>query len=47
VEAQGAFVHIFGPALDVDRDLLGVNEISVGELTGEEASRQYHQSAPA
>ena len=34
-------------ALDVDRDLLGVNEISVGELTGEEASRQYHQSAPA
>jgi hypothetical protein len=46
VQPQGAFVHIFGPALDVDGDLLGVNEIPVGELTGEATPREYYQSAP-
>jgi hypothetical protein len=46
VETQGAFVYIFGPALDVDGELLGVNKIPVGELTGEEAPREYHQRAP-
>jgi hypothetical protein len=47
VKTQGAFVHIFSPALDVDREFLGVNKIPVGKLTGEDAPRESHQRAPA
>ena len=34
------------PPLDVDGYLLRVNEIPIGQLTGEAAPRQYHQRAP-
>jgi len=47
VQAQGASVHIFDPALDVDGALPGIDEIPVRKLTGEEGSREYYQSAPA
>jgi hypothetical protein len=47
VETQGAFVYIFGPTLDVAGELLGVNKVPVGKLTGEDAPRESHQRAPA